>query len=530
MLRKLIRKKHFRALLDQLRGAKILREKDTPFYVLDVVSSLTDVPLGLKKNDFPKILVRTHAPKAEILLRQILLRYYSTICSAVMKNIGSGKPVSILIPPTWREYLTDNGITFSATKCNILLFFSSLRQIAAGFVKSLILLFPFNKPSYPGCPYVAFVHLYQQNLPIPGDKKSYDIISWYKESIIRKPNIGKVWAEAKVGKGYVAPDDLVVARSIFPKLGSFSGYVRFIFSNTLALFVAIFGVFMGKWWYGFLYAESVLFNYLNSLNTDELADEYFFSNSSWIYKPLWANEAERRGKSISLYSYSVNMDYIFRDEQKDTYGCNIMLWNHFIVWDKQQEYFWKKYCPKAVFSTVGFINNGGLTYNHFPKKEKYILSIFDVTPMRPSFYTSRGYGVPSYSEEMNISFLKDIISVFSDGNWEILWKQKREVDNNFISNNFIRKRLNLIDDRMIKVDSNVAATSLVEVSDAVISMPFSSPSVIAKVKGVNSVFYDTSEGYHTANERGGIPILKSKLELNKWFKSLSVNHTVDSCD
>ena len=91
MLRKLIRKKHFRTLLDQLRGAKILREKDTPFYVMDTVSSLTDVSLCLQKNDFPKILVGTHGPKAEILLRQIFLRYYGKICSAVMKNIGSGK-------------------------------------------------------------------------------------------------------------------------------------------------------------------------------------------------------------------------------------------------------------------------------------------------------------------------------------------------------------------------------------------------------------------------------------------------------
>ena len=179
-----------------------------------------------------------------------------------------------------------------------------------------------------------------------------------------------------MGKEYVAPDDLVVAQSMFPKLGSFSGYFRFIFSNTLALFVAIFGVFMGKWWYGFLYHESVFYNYLCSLTTDQLADDYFFPNSSSYYKPLWAHEVERRGKSTSLYSYSINMDYNNEHKKIATYGYKNMLWNHFIVWDKQQEDYWKKYCPKAVFSTVGFINNGGLAYNHFPKNEKYILSIF----------------------------------------------------------------------------------------------------------------------------------------------------------
>tara|TARA_B100002003_G_scaffold153991_1_gene142845 strand:- start:135 stop:512 length:378 start_codon:yes stop_codon:yes gene_type:complete len=112
MFRKLIRKKYFRTILAQLRGAKILRERDDPFFVVDTVSSLTDVPLGLQENDFPKILVGYHSRIAEILLRQIFLNNYSKMCSAVMRNIGGGKPVSIPIPPAWREYLEDNGITF----------------------------------------------------------------------------------------------------------------------------------------------------------------------------------------------------------------------------------------------------------------------------------------------------------------------------------------------------------------------------------------------------------------------------------
>ena len=78
---------------------------------------------------------------------------------------------------------------------------------------------------------------------------------------------------------------------------------------------------------------------------------------------------------------------------------------------------------------------------------------------------------------------------------------------------------------MIIIEPSIAATSLVENSDAVISMPFSSPSCIAKAKGVPSIFYDRS-GLVRCTESHGIPVLKSEEELKKWFKSLVVNHII----
>ena len=96
------------------------------------------------------------------------------------------------------------------------------------------------------------------------------------------------------------------------------------------------------------------------------------------------------------------------------------------------------------------------------------------------------------------------------------------MDSSFISNAFIRKRLNLVEEHIIIVEPNIAATSLVEVSDAVISMPFSTPSLIAKVKGIPSVYYDTSgPGCVRNQESHGLPVLKSKAEVKEWFEFLS---------
>ena len=523
MFKKLIRRKHFRTLLAQLRGAKKLRIQNKPFFVVDTVSNLTEVNLGLDENDFPKVLVGSHGSIAEVLLRQILLQNYSKICSSIMQSIGSGKPLSIPLPSAWRKHLFNNGVVCSAIYCRVLLSLSALRQIAVGFVKSLILFSPVKKPKNPGCPYVVFVKLPvgQKALPAPGGEKSYDMISWYKQSIIRKPHIGKIWVQVKVKKDYKAPDDLIVTTSLFPKLASFSNYVRFIFRNICALFVAAFGVLIGKWWYGYLYHENIFFNYFSSLNTDQLADDYFFGTGSWYHKPLWAHEAERKGLSISLYCWSINMDKFWRPEDKepDTYGLKTMLWNQFIVWDKQQEDFFKQYRSRATFTRVGYLDYRGLAYRHLPKNGKKILSVFDVYPSRPISYTNSGYAIPTSLEESNILFMEDIIKVFNDGTWNILWKPKRDIATSYNSNGFIRKQLNLFGDHMIIIDPNIAATSLVENSDAVISMPFSSPSLTAKVKGVPSIYYDRS-GLVRSIESHGIPVLKNEEELKKWFESL----------
>ena len=103
------------------------------------------------------------------------------------------------------------------------------------------------------------------------------------------------------------------------------------------------------------------------------------------------------------------------------------------------------------------------------------------------------------------------------------------VGNYFISDTFKRKQSKLIGGNLIKVDSVIAASSLVESSDAVISMPFSSPSVIAKFKDVPCTFYDASGKVRNQNSHG-IPLLRSIKELKEWFDSLGPNRTLDIND
>ena len=81
MIKRLIRKRHFRRIRARLRGARKLRSDGKPFFVYNICSDLTEINLELKQSDFPKALVGSHGAITEILLRQILLQEYLNYCS-----------------------------------------------------------------------------------------------------------------------------------------------------------------------------------------------------------------------------------------------------------------------------------------------------------------------------------------------------------------------------------------------------------------------------------------------------------------
>ena len=113
-----------------------------------------------------------------------------------------------------------------------------------------------------------------------------------------------------------------------------------------------------------------------------------------------------------------------------------------------------------------------------------------------------------------------IIEVLNHPKWEIIWKRKRIVDRKFISEAFNQKQFNLVRNKITIIDPNVAARSLVEASDAVISIPYTSTALIAKELGVSTIFYDAS-GEIRQKRNHDIFVLKNKNELFQWKLSLN---------
>ena len=522
MFQSYFRKKNFRKIHFQLKGAKKLRDRKDPYFVLNTVCDLTDVPLDLEKYDFPKILVGSHSEYAEITLRQVFLLRFKEICTPIIQSIGGGNRVAIPLPFTWVKHLVANGIDCSMTFCRVLLFGFALKKIVFSIIKFLYLAFQIKNPKYPGCSYNVFMGLGENNLPeYEKGKITRDIITWYKESVIKNPKKSKIWAQVKVSNEYAPPEYLIVSLNYFPRLSSFSAYLNFCAVSLFGIIVSIIGVIRGRWWYGLIIDETIKLNYVKNLQRKHLADEYFFNNSQWYYKPLWTYEVENRKSLITQIYYSTNNDNYVYDEYKFNGfpGYQIMQWKRFVVWDKKHENFLKQYCPNSKYIKVGYVDFTGISENFSIGHRFNTLSLFDIDPLRQTGCTKHGMAIPYYlTEELNIKFLQDIKEVCMEFKWIIYWKRKRT--NNLTSKKVRQKQSQLVDKNLIEIDPNISASYLVEISDAVISMPFSSPSVIAKFKKVPCSFYDASGILVNSIQSRGIPLLKNKLELREWFKSL----------
>ena len=511
----------------QLKGARMLRKKKNPFFIEKVISELTNIHLGLEKKDFPKLLVGSHGGHVEILLRQLLLKSYANFSTEIFRSLGSGKSPSLPIPQVWADSLESSGIKLNRFGSKLALAKLSVICSLKGIAKTLILLLQYKLKDHPGKPYVVFLGLNSNNLPVTGKKKSYDIISWYKQSQIKKTEVKKIWAQIN----YIGNSNLhhvMYSRIIFPRITKISNYFKFLIKSVKSIFSLICGLASGKWWYGFLFEESVLFNYVSVFSQQDLARDYFFNNSNWFIKPLWTYEVERKGLEVSLYYYSTNIESIifFGHERADTYGLKIMKWNNIIVWDKQQMEYLKKYSPNAHYKIAGIIDFSDSAKLFQIPSQGYNIAIFDVTPARPTKFTSLGVAIaPYYSEKLAIQFFMDIKTSLNDSNINLLWKQKRIVGRRFISKGFINKRGCIINKSFVTVVPEISARRLIDKCDAVISMPFTSTAILGKKLGKPSIFYDASSSINT-NESHDIPVLKSKDELKSWRISLDVEKTL----
>ena len=508
----------------QLKGARALRKKGDPFFVNNLLSELTNIPLDLEPSDFHEALVGEHAEAAELLLRQRFLNHSNELSSAIMAAVGSGSPLKFALPDTWIRHISKKGLSVSTSISLLYIYLFAFKNILYGFAKFFLLLYQKGVPANFGRPYVVFLGLNQNNLPDSKVSRKYDIISWYRKSGIEQNENIQIWAQCKIPNNYNQPDNLIVAQSIFPRFKNSKQYAHFLLKWIKGLIISVFGVLRGKWWFGVLFSESVNLYYIMTLGRHDVAKDYFFNNSGWFLKPLWSYEVENYGSKCSLYYYSINIEnyqYHHKNVKKVIYGLKIMTWKNFVVWDQQQEDYLRQFCPNSNYIQVKYLDFSGKELLHEKSTGKKRVAVFDVTPTRTTHYVKLGVAIPHYySEELNLTFLQDIIEVFPEDEWEILLKRKRTVGYTFCSKGFIKKQNDLVNSKLFIIDSDVAPRSLIESSDVVISMPFTSTAILGKIKGIPSIYYDAF-GQAQETESHGIEILGCKEDLSMWQKKLS---------
>ena len=226
------------------------------------------------------------------------------------------------------------------------------------------------------------------------------------------------------------------------------------------------------------------------------------------------------------YYYSINhIPLSFKqgefsvDKVYEHVGYKLFTWSNYIGWSKKQlEWISNQVNSKAIKLInayyVPFEGENIVITN--PKK---IISVFDVYPSDPFYYALLGLKNNPYTLNYCMQFINDVIEVTKKIDCIVMIKNKRFSPildtrySNFLSK-IEKKNSNVI------INSIASAQSLVSVSKCVVSIPFSSPSLISKRMNIPSVYYDPSSLLNKCPyQNSEVSLLKTKSILGNWIKN-----------
>jgi len=379
----------------------------------------------------------------------------------------------------------------------------------------------FKRPKTENSRYVQFVDLAFKNLPIPGRQKKYDIVSWYVKWDGAVEELEEI--RHTVRTSTQSNLDGVIARSSGTNIPGFQSMIlrlNFLAWGIGAFCVAAFSLLLARPWSAILLEDAVQAKAVNLLPSDKLAREYLFSCSGIVKRPLWTYVAELKGSVISLYYYSAGLP--FRDHGVDPHheiGFESMTWSRILQFSDHQIRFTRA----AVGSDVEVLKVPPIFFSdvneQLPDVAGTKIALFDSSPTRISQSASRIPDSDYRSVSNGTKFLEDVHHACRINNITLLWKQKRA--HSARHNKQYLKFAKEFAERpgVVLVHPDIAAARLIEVCDAVVSIPYTSTGLLAKYFDKPSVFHDPAESLDKADEANlGIPLVCGRKNLEQWVE------------
>ncbi len=521
-----------------MRGFRMLKQSGHLGRIQNIKRILTEQSLNLIEKDFSSVIMGAGKESGELIVRQYLLARFCDLNfnKALLRSLGNKKGKVVYgMPREWRKIINKNGFKTANFQSEIYWRFYLLGLIGYGIIRIITNVYQstisLRKNVAKPQAHVFFNDLTPNNIPGSEKKsKTHDIISWYIKSKVKQNGIKEIYHSAKQSYPIKIDKIQVVSRkNLEPNLVCFKTILKYCFWGICAIFIALIDLLRGHWWNALLFNQATLSAKIRFLPQEFIAKEYLFHQSGWIYRPLWTYEAAKRGSIITLYFYGTNIEGFKRKESYPhlNYGWKAMNWPNYLVWDEYQSNFIKRaaIAPYKI-NIVGQIWMQG-KIEQIEKSKKKNISIFDITPVRDSFYATLGLEYDYYTPENCVKFLYDSYNSINSSNCSTLWKKKREIGTlAHIKHRRYSEQLET-NKNIVLVDPDLSAIQVIENSIAVISMPFTSTALIARELGKPSVYYDPS-GLLQKNDRAahGIPILSGQEELKDWMSNLVNDKTI----
>ena len=526
-----------RHLRSMMRGYRLMKKTNQPDIIVRVKHALKHFVLEQSVANLSVEFYGAAMPRAEISVRQYLLNRLAGMKLSMELTRSRAKPISEVVfpmPPEWRQILVENDFKVPQFKnklvwqtyviANLIYGIVMFTKILVSSAVSLI-----NSAKLKPVRFVFFDALIPSALPNKAsDHSSHDVMSWYLKWTRETKNFDAFCHGLQgISPTMVGDTKIFAVKGPVAPLDRLDSLIKFFAWGAVAVVKAFGDAIRGQWVHAIMLKEAVKAAQARFQQPERLARAYLFHNSSCIYRPLWTYEAEKHGSAISLYFYSSNCEPFKRPNGYAKFSNDyyeVMSWPHYMVWDNYQaEFIRRSVCERAKVELVGPIWFTA-SLEVLPPLPLATIAVFDVQPVRASFYQRFGIDFDYYTPSNATSFLADCHAASKACGATMALKRKRKI------NALVHPVYESFVDRLSKkcgfvaINSDIEATRLIEKSIAVVSMPFTSTALLARDLGKPSAYYDP-HGMIQRDDRAahGISILIGPEELQAWLANVTIS-------
>ena len=325
------------------------------------------------------------------------------------------------------------------------------------------------------------------------DLKGKNIINW----VIKKFNSKNIILVHKNNLNFKFEDNgikIVSSKNIYELLINEIYLISLLKEFFLLIIYMTKDLLMMKWWNVIFFSDVIDYK-LFEFSKAKLARNYYFITDSNNYKPIWAYVVEKKNSKIILLSISVQTE-INSFECYDYEGICSSTWKHYYPWNpNHRDYIFNKLSDKNV--NINVINS------YIPYKDSEIKISLPDNTICFFDYQNHKKNVPhstlvdyalafgdGTARALRKKFCLDLISMKKKFNFNMVTKKKRNIDIKLLFKKDLILDKYLESNQVIFIDPNVAVERIIKKTKLAITLPFTSPAVIAQNVGVESIYYD----------------------------------------
>ena len=264
------------------------------------------------------------------------------------------------------------------------------------------------------------------------------------------------------------------------------------------------------------YNELLFSKRISLVPLKELPDKVLFSDNHGILMPIWVNQLVKSQISVEyVFFSSYDSPSIYNDEDPRQDFWKLNSWPKMICVDEFQAEFFNK---NSVYKNQ-IVEVGGFPYftdknYESPNANNFTISVFDFEPGKNTMGISTISECGYHNLTVNQKFISIIYDIAEELDLLILHKPKRRSVIENRSEEY-KEYINRLDRRhYISVPPEVSPARLIKETNCTISMPITTPSILANKLGRKAIYFDPLGKVHRKDPAlRGITIASNPIEL-----------------